>query len=238
MRAMSWVTAMMAGLCCGPALAGSDAVIERQGPDLWRASKLVGVDVFGPDGRKVGDVSEVLLDHDGRAAAVVIGVGGFLGIGRKDVALPYGALHLTGEPRAGVQQTGAAAPGDAAGMPTEPGLTAGSAIPVETAAAQREPPAGATTAPAALGGPVGTTSGVAGGTVTGQALDAGAPRAGWPGRAPEHGASRPRDDRPHGRPAEGGAGLCLRALTRAVPVPVGQAPGVAAAAAARCHSTA
>lgn len=169
MRAMSWVAAIMAGLSCGPALAGSDAVVERQGPDLWRASKLVGVDVFGPDGRKVGDVSEVLLDHDGRAAAVVIGVGGFLGIGRKDVALPYEALHLTGEPRAGIQQAGVAAPGDAAGMPTEPGLTAGSAIPVETAAAQREPPAGATPAPAAVGGPVGTTSGVPGGTVTGQA---------------------------------------------------------------------
>ena len=169
MRAMSSVVAMVASLSCGPALAGSDAVVERQGPDLWRASRLVGVDVLGPDGRKVGDITEVLLDHDGRAAAVVIGVGGFLGIGRKDVALPYAALHLTGVPRAGVQRADIAAPGNAAGMPTEPGLTAGSAIPVETVAAQREPPAGAMPAPAAVGGPVGTTSGVPGGTVTGQA---------------------------------------------------------------------
>ena len=187
MRTMSWVTTMVVGLSSAPALAGPDAFIERQGPDLWRASQLVGVDVLGPDGRKVGDVSEVLLDHDGHAAAVVIGVGGVLGIGRKDVALPYAALHLTGVPRAGARGTNGETPDSAAGMPTEPGLTAGSAIPVETAAAQREPPA--VPAPAALGGPVGTTSGVAGGTVTGQASTPVPPGQGGPAAAP--GTARP-----------------------------------------------
>jgi PRC-barrel domain len=48
---------------------------------MWRASKMVGVNIYGPAGQKVGDVSEVLLDHQGNVKAVVIGVGGFLGMG-------------------------------------------------------------------------------------------------------------------------------------------------------------
>lgn len=156
------VAALSIGALAGPALAEDTGFIAGQGPDLWRASRLVGVDVFGPDDKKVGDVTDVLVDHDGRAVAVVIGIGGVLGLGRKDVALPYAALHFTDAPRPSAPAAAAGAPGAAAGLPTEPGLTANSAIPVETPAAQGE-------APAAKGGPVGTTAGVPGGAVTGQA---------------------------------------------------------------------
>ncbi|WP_165359707.1 PRC-barrel domain-containing protein [Lichenibacterium minor] len=124
------------------ALAQSGPFLAGQGPDLWRASRLVGVDVLGPDGKPVGTVSDVLLDHDGRAVAAVVGVGGFLGLGRKDVALPFASLHFTQEPRPGASAVGT--PDSANGMPTEPGMAAGSAVPVETAAA----PPGATAAPA------------------------------------------------------------------------------------------
>ncbi|MFZ4532327.1 MAG: PRC-barrel domain-containing protein [Alsobacter sp.] len=60
---------------------------------MWRASKMVGVNIYGPAGQKVGDVSEVLLDHQGNVKAVVIGVGGFLGMGEKDVAVPFSAIQ-------------------------------------------------------------------------------------------------------------------------------------------------
>src|SRR5215204_7495034 len=85
--------------------------ITQQPPDQWRASKLVGVDVYGTDNAKVGDVREVLLNRDGAAEAIVIGVGGFLGIGEKDVAVPFKALEWTTEPT--TTGTTTAAPGAA-----------------------------------------------------------------------------------------------------------------------------
>ncbi|MBE7245965.1 MAG: PRC-barrel domain-containing protein, partial [Actinomycetospora chiangmaiensis] len=53
--------------------------LAQQGPDLWRGSKLVGVAIYGPGDKKVGDINDVLMNHDGKATYVVIGVGGFLG---------------------------------------------------------------------------------------------------------------------------------------------------------------
>jgi len=49
----------------------------------WRASKLAGVDVYGPNNEKVGDINEVLLDRNGQVAAVVIGATGRTIIARK-----------------------------------------------------------------------------------------------------------------------------------------------------------
>lgn len=161
MKPIPFTLAAALALIPGMALAQSGLFLGQQGPDLWRASRLAGVDVLGPDGRKVGTVSDVLMDHDGRAADVVIGVGGFLGLGEKDVALPYGSVRFTQEPRPGA--AGVGAPDSAGGMPTEPGMAAGSAVPIETPAAQSDAPS------AALGGPVGTTAGVAGGRATGMA---------------------------------------------------------------------
>lgn len=72
-----------------------DAFLQDQSSSDWRASKLLGTNVYGPDNAKIGDVSEVLLDNSGSAHAVVIGVGGFLGVGQKDVAVPFSALTVT-----------------------------------------------------------------------------------------------------------------------------------------------
>ena len=51
------------------------------GQGKWRASKVMGVDIYGPDKKKVGDVTEVLFDKTGKVEMVTVGVGGFLGIG-------------------------------------------------------------------------------------------------------------------------------------------------------------
>jgi len=72
--------------------AGRIQFITDQLPDQWRGSKLIGISVVDPSERKIGAISEVLLDHSGNTQGVVIGVGGFLGIGRKDVALPFKTL--------------------------------------------------------------------------------------------------------------------------------------------------
>ena len=72
--------------------AGGIQFITEQSPDQWRGSTLIGINVVGPNEEKIGAISEVLVDHSGDAQAAVIGVGGFLGIGQKDVAIPFKTL--------------------------------------------------------------------------------------------------------------------------------------------------
>ena len=64
----------------------------------WRASKLVGVAIYGPDDKKVGDIRDIMMSKDGKAELVIIGVGGFLGLGEKDVAIPYDQVKFTDQP--------------------------------------------------------------------------------------------------------------------------------------------
>jgi PRC-barrel domain protein len=47
-----------------------------------------------PNDEKIGDINEVLIDNSGSVHAVVIGVGGFLGVGEKDVAVPFKSLNI------------------------------------------------------------------------------------------------------------------------------------------------
>lgn len=92
------------------------------GQGKWRASKLMGVDIYGPDNKKVGDVTEVVFDKTGKIELVTVGVGGFLGIGSKDVAIPFEQVQWSEEPMA----TPAPAPsgGSGAGGSTASGSTA------------------------------------------------------------------------------------------------------------------
>ena len=69
-------------------------VVTSQTPDQLLASKFNGTDVIGPDDKKVGDVSDVLFDKDGKVLAYVISIGGFLGIGSKDVAMAPNAFEI------------------------------------------------------------------------------------------------------------------------------------------------
>jgi sporulation protein YlmC with PRC-barrel domain len=61
--------------------------VSAQKPDQWLASKFKGTDVLGSDNQKIGDVSDILFDKTGKVEAFVISVGGFLGVGSKEVAL-------------------------------------------------------------------------------------------------------------------------------------------------------
>jgi sporulation protein YlmC with PRC-barrel domain len=63
--------------------------ITAQKPDEWLATRLRGTSVLGSDGVKIGSVDDILIDRSGSIKALVIGVGGFLGIGAKDVAIPF-----------------------------------------------------------------------------------------------------------------------------------------------------
>src|SRR5229473_444705 len=52
----------------------------------WRASKVVGLSVYNDNNESIGSINELLMDKGGAIKAVVLGVGGFLGIGEHLVA--------------------------------------------------------------------------------------------------------------------------------------------------------
>ena len=51
--------------------------------------------VYDPSDVKIGEISDVLLNKQGKVDAFMVGVGGFLGVGEKDVAVPFDAVHAT-----------------------------------------------------------------------------------------------------------------------------------------------
>jgi sporulation protein YlmC with PRC-barrel domain len=61
--------------------------------DQWRASRMVGLKVYNDANEKVGDIAELIVDRSGKIEAIVVGAGGFLGIGERDVAVPYGQIN-------------------------------------------------------------------------------------------------------------------------------------------------
>jgi sporulation protein YlmC with PRC-barrel domain len=60
--------------------------------DQWSASKLIGLSVLNNDDQKIGSISELIVDRSGKLEAVVVGVGGFLGLGEHYVAVPYSQI--------------------------------------------------------------------------------------------------------------------------------------------------
>src|SRR6201993_710470 len=78
----------------------------------WRASKLVGLSVYNEKNESVGSINDMLTDKNGKIVAVVIGVGGFLGVGEHLVAIPFDKVKFSTEPVAytGASNTGAAKP--------------------------------------------------------------------------------------------------------------------------------
>jgi sporulation protein YlmC with PRC-barrel domain len=118
------------GTASPSAAASSGKFLSEEKPNQWRASKLVGVDVYGPNKEKVGDINEVLIDRNGKAEAIVIGVGGFLGIGEKDVAVPFDQVRWSDNPndvRSTASTGGAGGAGSAGGAGTGATATGGAA---------------------------------------------------------------------------------------------------------------
>lgn len=116
--------------------------VTEQATTEFRASKFVGLNVYGADNVKIGAINEILIDATGSAKAVVIGVGGFLGIGEKNVAVPFASLEWANAPEPARVASGApgasgAAPAAGAGTiaaPTVTGSTTPARSPAETAA--------------------------------------------------------------------------------------------------------
>jgi sporulation protein YlmC with PRC-barrel domain len=64
----------------------------------WRASKLSGVAIYNEANEKIGDINDVILDKSGKATNVILGVGGFLGMGEHYVAVKFDQLKWVDQP--------------------------------------------------------------------------------------------------------------------------------------------
>lgn len=68
------------------------------------AKEFIGQTVYTPDKTKIGNISDLILSKDAKTVeAFVIGVGGFLGMGEKGVALKIDRLQITHDPQGGLQ---------------------------------------------------------------------------------------------------------------------------------------
>ena len=111
---------------------GSTTMSSSQLQGDWRASKVVGLSVYNESNEKLGSINDLLMDKSGNIKAVVLGVGGFLGMGEHLVAVPLEKVKFSTEAIAytGTASTGTpgAGGGSMANRPaTPPPTTTGSA---------------------------------------------------------------------------------------------------------------
>jgi putative membrane protein len=77
-----------------PARKSNINYLTRQAPTDWTAEALIGRTVENSNGDNLGEINNVIINEKGNVVAAVIGVGGFLGIGEKNVAVPFDALEF------------------------------------------------------------------------------------------------------------------------------------------------
>ena len=90
--------APMATPAPAPKPADTTAMAPASKSGQWRASKLVGLNVYNDQNEKLGDISEILMDKSGKVEGVIIGVGGFLGMGQRDIKVELSKLKFVDEP--------------------------------------------------------------------------------------------------------------------------------------------
>ena len=102
-----FLAAALSIACAVPTMAQTTVVpptTTTKSPDIfyapvqrgeWRASKLVGIKVINAAGETVGDINNLLIDKERKIAAVIIGVGGYVGVGERHAAVTFNALQLS-----------------------------------------------------------------------------------------------------------------------------------------------
>lgn len=106
------------------ASASGETFVTLPETGAWRVSDLQGKTVYSADGSNIGEINDVLVSQDGSINAVIIGVGGFLGIGEKDVAVNMSALELgPGDTQAQADAASKALPNNAAATTDTTGAT-------------------------------------------------------------------------------------------------------------------
>lgn len=100
MRTLACATAMV--LLTGAALAqnrdatnAGNAAPGGSPAEHFTITNYYKQDVYDRADNKIGTVDDVLVDKQGRITALILGVGGFLGVGEKDVSEPFHNVQMT-----------------------------------------------------------------------------------------------------------------------------------------------
>jgi sporulation protein YlmC with PRC-barrel domain len=97
------ISAAVFAICAGaaafaqqpaPTTAGPAEIFTRL-PAGTTVTNFYKQNVYDPSDSKIGDVDDVLIDKEGRVTAMIIGVGGFLDMGEKDVAVPFSSVRAS-----------------------------------------------------------------------------------------------------------------------------------------------
>jgi sporulation protein YlmC with PRC-barrel domain len=104
----------------------------------WRSSKLVGLSVYNENNESLGSINDLLTDKSGNIKAVVIGVGGFLGVGEHLVAVSWDKIKFVDQP---VAYAGAGATKTATGASPTGASPAGTSTTSTTTGAANTAPA-------------------------------------------------------------------------------------------------
>ncbi|WP_210049250.1 PRC-barrel domain-containing protein [Neorhizobium petrolearium] len=75
--------------------AASGAYLTEQTETQISANDYIGKPIYNAEDKSIGDVNDLIMEENGGIVAAVVGVGGFLGIGEKDVAVPMDKITMT-----------------------------------------------------------------------------------------------------------------------------------------------
>ena len=117
----------------------SSAGVTQSYKGQWRAYKMIGLDVYNQNNEKLGDISELLTDQTGKIQTAVLGVGGFLGVGERMVAVSFDQLKFVNQP---IEAKMASSTTSSTASTTTPPTTTGAATtarPVRSASEQWYP---------------------------------------------------------------------------------------------------
>ena len=73
------------------------SAVTNPSPSTGRllASDIYKANVYDPSENKIGDVTDLIVDRSGTVTAAIISVGGFIGVGQKDVMIPFNELKVS-----------------------------------------------------------------------------------------------------------------------------------------------
>jgi sporulation protein YlmC with PRC-barrel domain len=79
----------------GAAPATQSQTLTTLPPDASTVTNWYKQNVYDPSDTKIGEIKDVLVSKDGKISAFIVSAGGFLGVGEKDVAVPFDQVHGT-----------------------------------------------------------------------------------------------------------------------------------------------
>ncbi len=88
-----------------PMKLGTTGAVTTQSATDYRSTKLVGTNVYNSAGESIGEVNDIIMDANGSTKAVIVSVGGFLGMGTRYVAVPFSSLKVAREPSGTIKLT-------------------------------------------------------------------------------------------------------------------------------------